>query len=123
MIQAGYSKARMSMTDERRRSPRIELMGRLDGHSASLDLSVKVVQMSVGGMAIETAVPLPAGTVHVFRLTLGDDSTTDLSGRIMHSRNTAPDGATPVFRTGVQFVDDENEPSDDVGGDLLSRVR
>jgi hypothetical protein len=78
--------------------------------------------MSLGGMAIETAVPFPVGAVHLFRLTLGDDSTTELAGRVMHSRNTAPDGATPVFTTGIQFVDSEDEVGD-VVGDLINRVR
>jgi hypothetical protein len=96
------------LDDDRRRSPRIELMGRLHGHSVSLDLPVKVVQMSLGGMAVETAVSFPVGAIHVFRLTLGDGSTTELTGRVMHSRNASPDGSSPVFTTGVQFVEGED---------------
>jgi hypothetical protein len=111
-----------AMSDDRRRSPRIELLGRLHGHSVSLDLPVRVVQISLGGMAIETAVSFPVGAMHLFRLTLGDDSTTELVGRVMHSRNTAPDGATPVFTTGVQFVEGDDE-SGGALGDLISRVQ
>lgn len=111
-----------AMSDDRRRSPRIELLGRLHGHSVSLDLPVRVVQISLGGMAIETAVPFPVGAVHLFRLTLGDDSTTELTGRVMHSRNTAPDGAVPVFTTGVQFIDGDADEGGAVGG-LISRVQ
>ncbi len=121
MIQFARSAAtNATMTDDRRRSPRIELLGRVHGHSVSLDLPVRVVQISLGGMAIETAMAFPVGAVHLFRLTLGDDSTTELTGRVMHSRNTAPDGATPVFTTGIQFVDGD---SDDAVGDLITRVR
>lgn len=109
--------------DDRRRSPRIELLSRLHGHSVSLDLPVRVVQISLGGMAIETAVPFPVGAVHQFRLTLGDDSTTDLTGRVMHSRNTAPADETPVFTTGVQFIDGEADDASQVVGDLISRVK
>ena len=123
MIQTTRSATRTAMADDRRRSPRIELMGRLHGHSVSLDLPVRVLQMSLGGMAIETAVPFPVGAVHFFRLTLGDDSTTELAGRVMHSRNTAPEGATPVFTTGIQFVEHDDTTGDDVVGDLLSRLR
>jgi hypothetical protein len=110
-------------TDERRRSPRVELLGRLHGHSVSLDLPVRVVQISLGGMAIETTVPFPAGAVHLFRLTLGDDSTTELTGKVMHSRNTAPVGATPVFTTGVQFVEGDTEGASGVVDDILNRNR
>lgn len=109
--------------DDRRRSPRIELLSRLHGHSVSLDLPVRVAQISLGGMAIETAVPFPVGAVHQFRLTLGDDSTTELAGRVMHSRNTAPAGATPVFTTGIQFVDGDADDASGTVGDLINRVR
>jgi hypothetical protein len=124
MIQFARSAAtNAAMSDDRRRSPRIELLGRLHGHSVSLDLPVRVVQISLGGMAIETAVPFPVGAVHLFRLTLGDDSTTELTGRVMHSRNTAPEGAPPVFATGVQFVDEDADEAAGAVGDLLNRVR
>lgn len=110
------------MDDDRRRSPRIELMGRLHGHSVSLDLPVRVVQMSLGGMAVETAVSFPVGAVHVFRLTLGDGSTTELTGRVMHSRNAAPDGATPVFTTGIQFVESDEDGAT-TAEDIFNRLR
>lgn len=109
-------------TDDRRRSPRIELLSQLHGHTVSLDLPVRVVQISLGGMAIETTVPFPVGAVHAFRLTLGDDSTTELTGRVMHCRNAAPAGATPIFTTGVQFVDNEAEEPSGAVGDLINRV-
>jgi hypothetical protein len=114
------SSASASATDDRRRSPRIELLGRLHGHSVSLDLPVHVVQISMGGMAIETAVAFPVGAVHQFRLTLGDGSTTELTGKVMHSRNTAPAGDTPVYTTGIQFVEGDSE---DAVGDLISGLR
>jgi hypothetical protein len=111
------------MTDDRRRSTRIELLGKLHGHSVSLNLPVKVVQISLGGMAIETGVPFPVGAVHTFRLTLGDDSTTEIAGRVMHSRATSPAGsAEPVYITGIQFVDADPDAADGVG-DIIDRVR
>lgn len=110
------------MSDDRRRSTRIELLGRLHGHSVSLDLPVKVIQISLGGMAIETRTPFPVGAVHAFRLTLGDDSTTEIVGRVMHSRDTAPAGSDPAFVTGIQFVDDDPENTEGVG-DILDRMQ
>lgn len=111
------------MSDERRRSPRIELLGRLSGHSVSLDLPVRVIQISLGGMAIETRVPFPIGTVHLFRLTLGDDSTTELAGRVMHCRQVSPDGEEPVFLTGIQFVEDDPGESGSPVSDIIDRVK
>lgn len=109
------------MSDDRRRSPRIELLGRLHGHSVSLDLPVRVVEISLGGMAVETSVPFPVGAIQLFRITLGDDSTTELSGRVMHSRNTAPDGATPVFTTGIRFEEADAAEAGPAGG-IISRI-
>lgn len=107
--------------DDRRRAPRVQLLSRLHGHTVSLDLPVRVVQISLGGMAIETAVPFPVGAVHVFNLTMGDDSVTELTGRVMHCRNTAADSATPLFTTGIQFV--EGESDEPAAADLLRRVQ
>ena len=47
------------MSIERRRSPRVELVGRLHGHDVSLDVPVVVRELSLGGMAIETTFSFP----------------------------------------------------------------
>lgn len=111
------------MTVDRRRAPRIELLGRLHGHSVSLDLPVTVLEISLGGMAIQTDLPFPVGAVHVFRLTLGDDSTAELNGRVMHCRNVAPPDAMPSYVTGLQFVEDEPSETGPIVGNLIDRVR
>lgn len=111
------------MTTDRRRSARVELLGRLHGHSVSLDLPVSVVEISLGGMAIQTGLPFPVGAVHAFRLTLGDDSTVELNGRVMHCRNVAPSGAAPVYVSGLQFVDDDPPESGPTVSDLIDRVK
>lgn len=108
---------------DRRRSTRIELLGRLHGHSVTLDLPVTVREISLGGMAIETKVPFPVGAVHAFRLTLGDDSTVELAGRVVHCRNSAPEGGPASYVTGVRFI--ETEPDDSLSpvSDLIDRVQ
>jgi PilZ domain len=106
---------------DRRRSPRIELLGRLQGHSVSLEVPIVVREISLGGMAIETSEHLPAGSIHEFRLTLGDDSVVELLGRVMHSRNTALPDATPVFVTGVQFIDDHDDQAHTVSMSFASQ--
>ena len=86
----------------------------------TLDVPVTVVDLSLGGMAIETSTPLLVGAIHLFRLTLGDDSTTELAGRVTHSRNTAQAGAAPVWTAGLQFVDVDAE---DAAVGLIDKVR
>ncbi len=111
------------MPSDRRRSPRIELLGRLHGHSVSLDLPVRVREISLGGMAIETGLAFPIGAVHAFRLTLGDDSTVELTGRVMHCREAAADDGGLTYVIGVQFVEDEPPESATSIGDLIDRVK
>lgn len=111
-----------AMADDRRRSPRVQLLSRLHGTTVSLDVPVRVIQMSLGGMAVETTVAFPVGAVHAFSLTLGDGSIVELNARVMHCRNGAPAGAPPLYTVGLQFVDDGD---DDTGvvEDLLSKVQ
>lgn len=109
---------------DRRRSPRIELLGRLHGHSVSLEVPVKVREISLGGMAIETSVQFPVGAVHEFRLTLGDESAVELTGRVLHCRNAAPADGPPVYVTGIQFID-EDDPAHVTSpvSDIIDRVQ
>jgi hypothetical protein len=111
------------MSSDRRRSPRIEILGRLHGHSVSLDVPVSVREISLGGMALETGFPFPVGAVHEFRLTLGDGSQIQLNGRVMHSRDLGTPGGQPAFLTGIQFVDDEPTESDSGVEDLIDRLK
>jgi hypothetical protein len=111
------------MSDDRRRSPRIEIMGRLQGRAISLDVPVLVREISLGGMSIESALVFDVGDVHEFLLTLGDESQVPLRARVMRSQEeTTPEGKT-IFATGLQFVD-EDEPidSDSVPG-IIDRLK
>jgi len=113
------------MSSERRRAPRIEILGRLHGQVTSLDVAVTVREISVGGLSMETAFEFPVGVVHDFRLELGDGSWVELRGRILRSKAaTAADGSR-VYVSGVQFLDDDAGATD--GGpsvdDLLDRMK
>jgi len=113
------------VSEERRRSPRIEMLGRVKGHSMSLDQPITVLEMSLGGMSIETEFPMEVGSLHAFRLTLGDGATIEVtarvrvSGRVMHTRSTG-DGEQLLYVTGLQFVDDDEDSG---VGDIINRVR
>ena len=93
------------MSIERRRSPRIELLGRIHGHVAALDVSVTVREISLGGMSLETSFRFPELATHEFRLTLGDGATTVLHGIILRCREHNRSDGSRVYISGVQFVD------------------
>ena len=68
-----------------------------------------VLQMSHGGMQVETAFPLQLDSLHDFRLTIGDRSVV-VKGRVAHSRISDVDQDIVTYRTGVEFI----EPSERV---------
>ena len=108
------------MSSERRRSPRIQILGKVHGHVASLDLAVKVREMSLGGLSMETSVPFPVGAKHDFSLTLGDGAAVQLTGEIVYSREIAAADGSKLWLSGVQFI---NEESEDGGVDtIINRI-
>ena len=63
-----------------------------------------VLQMSHGGMQVETAFPLQLDSLHDFRLTIGDRSVV-VKGRVAHSRISDVDQDIVTYRTGVEFIE------------------
>lgn len=99
------SKERSSAVSvDRRRNPRIQLLGRLHGSVVALEVAVTVTEISLGGMAIETEIDFPRGAEHEFQLTLGDDSTVRLKGRVAHSQKLS--GDAPRYLSGIEFVEE-----------------
>jgi hypothetical protein len=111
------------MSDDRRRSPRIEILGRLQGRAVSLDVPVIVREISLGGMSVESALLFTLGDVHEFLLTLGDGSQVPLRGRVMRSEETvSPEGKT-LFITGLQFLDDDEAADIDPLPDIIDHLK
>jgi hypothetical protein len=101
---ASRDKRTSALSTDRRRHTRIQLLGRLYGSLPAVEVSVTVVEISLGGMAIETALELPVNTEHEFLLTLGDGSTVRLAGRVAHSHKASED--PPRYLSGIEFVDE-----------------
>ena len=97
--------------DDRRRSPRVEMLGRMQGRTVALGLQVRVREISLGGMSVETAQPLEVGSIHQFSLTLGDGATIQLTGRVLRTAQVTPEGAEAFFVSGIQFVEDDADVS------------
>lgn len=111
------------MPVDRRRSPRVEILGRLHGQVVSIETPVTVREMSLGGLSFEAEMPFPIGAVHDFRLTLGDGSFVILKGRVVRCvAGLGSDGAR-VHVTGIQFIDDEPDSGSHRLGDLIDKIR
>ena len=87
----------------------------------SLDVPVRVREISLGGMSIETQQSFATGAVQEFLLTLGDGSSVELTGRIVYSRLTT-DADRTFYVSGIQFVDEADASDASVGG-IIDRVR
>jgi hypothetical protein len=104
---------------ERRRSPRVRLVGDLRGRLSAPDEPVLVREISLGGMAIETSFPFPTGEVGEFQLELGDGTVVELRARAAHSHTI--EGTRPLrYLTGFEFIDEPGAPGGP--GDLMNRV-
>jgi len=111
----------MDKNTDRRRSARVEVLGRVQGQLVRLDVQVTVQEMSLGGMKIETATPFEPGSVTSFLLTLGDGAGVEVFGKVVYTRRleaTEP----PLYQSGIQFVDqDDDDPQSNVG-DLIAKI-
>lgn len=97
------------MSIDRRRAPRIAIVGRLHGSSVTFDVPVLVRDFSLGGMAIQTDFQFPEGAIDTFEITLGDGSIVDLRGQVRHSRPEVTEDGRTVYVTGIEFVGEDAE--------------
>jgi hypothetical protein len=112
------------MGHERRRAPRIEVLGRLHGHVVSLDTPVTVREISMVGLSFSAPISFPVGAEHEFRLTLGDGSVVLLKGRVVRAEEAPSGGPQPTFVMGVQFLDAEDTVAEEQGiGVVVERLK
>jgi hypothetical protein len=109
--------------DDRRRTPRFELLGRVHGQVVSVATAVRVREISIGGLSFESSIAFPIGAVHEFRLELGDGSNVVLRGRVVRCLQHGLVDDAVRYTTAVQFVDDEPPPDDEPSiGDLIRKI-
>jgi hypothetical protein len=88
---------------EKRSGERIEILGALPG-AATVVQPLTIKELSTGGAQIETRFALHVGSLHEFRLSLGDRSIV-VKGRITHCRIADVDHEGVVYRAGIEFID------------------
>src|SRR4026209_1124498 len=94
------------MTDNKRDTERIELLGALQG-DVMVYQPTMVRQISEGGMQVATTYPLQLDSLHDFRLSLVDRSIV-VKRRVAHSRISDVDQDAVPYLSGVEFI----EPSE-----------
>lgn len=108
------------MFQEKRRAERIEILGPLGGE-VTVFQPVKIAEISLGGVQVETDFPMQLESLHDFRLSLGD-ITVVVKGRVTHCRIADVDHERVTYKTGVELV----APSDHVReaiGSYIERLK
>ena len=108
---------------DRRSVTRFEIVGELWGSAEALE-ALKVCNLAPEGALIESATPLPVGSVQPIRMTQGTQST-ELQAAVRHLSPVYVDGRERRYRVGLEFlnvdekaaacigrlIDDHREPS------------
>lgn len=110
------------MSIERRRAPRIEILGRMQGRVV-MPVPVTVREISLGGLSMDAPFMFEVGSIHEFSLTLGDESSVVLRGRVVYSRPADGPEGSALYVTGVQFIDEEQPPGPPTIGDLIDKIK
>ena len=97
-----YPDKKADMGDEKRDRERVPLAGEVRGEVMVFQ-PMTILDISLGGVQIETAFALQLDSLHDFRLTLGDRSVV-LKGRIAHCHIGELTDVAALYRTGVEFV-------------------
>lgn len=93
---------------ERRRSPRVKAVSLLHGYWVELDMPVRVLDISLGGFAVESRIPFPTGSEQTFLFSTGDGRETLVRCECRNVRTTELDGET-ISVAGFQFLPQPEE--------------
>ena len=94
---------------QRRRYPRLEVSAKVHGQDVPLNIPITVLDISLGGVAIETEMTFPIGELHEFRFTPVMGEPLVISARVVYSlRATGLNGAL-CYVSGFEFVVDTPE--------------
>ena len=100
-----------------RNSERITILGALQGE-VKVFQPTSVLEISRGGMQVETSFSFQVDSLHEFRLTLHDRSVV-VKGRVAHSRITDVDQDIVMYRSGIEFVDLSEPVSDAIAAFIV----
>jgi len=92
------------MHPDRRRAPRVDTDGKVLGRITSLDTEVRIREISLGGLSLESDVEFPVGVVHSFELVLGDGARITVAAEARYSRPAGQD-RNGRYVTGFQFIE------------------
>jgi hypothetical protein len=108
-------------TTERRRYPRLEILGRIKGVVRPLDVPITLLNLSLGGFLMQTPMEYRVGEIHEFQFTMGDKEPLIVRARIAHAMRATVDHE-PVYLFGLEFVDRDTRTADEPMQSLVSAL-
>jgi len=90
---------------DRRRYPRLHIVGNLDGRVVPFQLGVRVLDIHADGFAIHSPFEFPAGTTHEFQFATLHRSRPVVRAVAKYSRRVMPRRGHEFFVAGFAFVD------------------
>ena len=94
----------VNSSSERRRYPRVEILGRIKGVVRPLDVPITLLNLSLGGFLMQTPMEYRVGEIHEFQFTMGDKEPLIVRARIAHTMRATVDHEA-VYLFGLEFVD------------------
>ena len=111
----------VTRTPERRRHPRIEILGRIKGAVRPLDVPITLLNLSLGGFLMQTPKEYHVGEIHEFQFTMGKKEPLVVRARIAHAMRATVDHK-PVYLLGLEFVDRDTSAGDEPLQSLVSAL-
>ena len=99
---------------ERRRNPRIDVLGQVHVHVKTCPAPASLREISVGGFSIETTIAFPPGQVHDFNFSLDDGMQMAVRAASVHCALIRIVAGMPVHISGFEFVQREARVRDDI---------
>jgi hypothetical protein len=93
---------------EMRKSPRIDVRHRLQGHLVTLDRPVVLRDFSLGGFSVESDEPIPIGT-HIVRIQEADRWSVTVTAASRHRRSSDRDDGTIRHVMGFEYADQSQD--------------
>jgi hypothetical protein len=108
---------------EQRRSPRIEILGHVQGRLEASTVPGRVLDVNISGFGLLTARQFGIGSTHRFRFTLPDGVTALLSATVVHCDRRPTRDGSDLYLAGFRFADTPGKSGDTTAGDLLDKIR
>lgn len=114
--------SRSGQSRDHRRSRRVDIRGKVAGQIVPSGSPIKIRDIGFGGFMMESDFPVSAGATHKFQFESDNGATFVLTARVAHSRLVSAPGDSPVYLTGLEFVDKDTKKGKKLIDVLIGKV-